>query len=222
MKNREKARLGGLAALVWVGALPACAADRADAGALEPLANKAVVEGEGARLEYTVAVHDAPQAAARNDGSGEAHCNYLAAAPQAGDKTFRFADGNQVVFSNAGNNRIQFVAADGAKKQVEDGERVSRKNWWCQEDGVVLFRTVAAPGGNLSGLKVEWFDSRGTRRNEIQVNLPPSGDGYTWSYENARQVDDCLGLSFRVQEGKAAAAQKPAKLVEYKLCPTGI
>jgi hypothetical protein len=211
MNNKERMLLGGVVAFMCVVTLrPACAADRPDEAARVPL-GKAVVVGGDIRLEYTEGAHNA--------GSEELYCNYLSSADHSGDKTFRFADGNTVVFSAAGKHGTQFVAADGAKTQIEDGERVQRKTWWCQEDGVVLFRAVLASGGNLSGVKVEWFDSRGARRTETQLNLPPTGEKVTWSYESVRPVDDCLGLTFRVQEGKSAGS---AKLVEYKLCPTGI
>lgn len=216
MTNRKIALLGGVIAFICVVTLrPACASDQPDEG-VQPFINKAAVVGEDARVEYFANVRNAATASMHQAENEELHCNYIAA-PNSNDKTFRFEDGNKVVFSAAGKNRIQFVAVDGAKTQIEDEEGVHRKNWWCQKDGVVLFETVLATNGSLSGVKVEWFDSSGTRRTETQVNIAPYGESVNWSYESSRLVDECLGLTFKVQEGKASA-----KFIEYKLCPKGI
>ncbi|HEY5995007.1 MAG TPA: hypothetical protein VIU46_10470 [Gallionellaceae bacterium] len=192
--------LAGMFAFAGIAAVvPACASDAS----------------EDARQEYALEKQAGTAVAATSDaGDAELHCAYLPAAAKPGEKTFRFEDGNKAEFSAS---RIQFVTADGSKTQIEDGAEVARKNWWCQADGIVLFRSVKSAGGKLGAVKVEWFDSRGARISVMRVKVP--GENGDWSYERSRVVDECLGMTFRVQEGKNA---KPARFVEYKLCPSGI
>jgi hypothetical protein len=211
MNKQAKLMLGAGIVFMSAAALqPACAADKPE----QALADRVVVSGDDVRLENAVEVRDASASL-----HGELHCNYLSAS---NGKTFVFKDGNRAVFPAGGTGGVRFVAAGGANTQIEAEGKSTLKSWWCQEDGVVLFSTVQAPEGGLGGVKVEWFDSKGMRRSATQVNLVPPGGQAIWSYAGARPVDDCLGLTFMVQENIASGAPGKARYIEYKLCPKGI
>jgi hypothetical protein len=207
--DREKMVLAGFVVVTGIAAfMPASASDVPD--------KEAVIVNEDGRLEY--ALHGQAAPGAPSAGARGRHCRYLAP-PGPGEKTVLFRDGNKAVFSA---NRIQFLAPGGAKKQIEGGADVSRKDWWCQADGLVLFESVQAPDGRLAAVKVEWFDTKGARNTVTRVNVPPHGENADWSYAHSRLVDECLGMTFRVSERGPDGAQRPPRFVEYKLCPTGI
>ena len=112
--------------------------------------------------------------------------------------------------------------ADGTTRQV-GGDRadLSASQRWCRDDGMVLFSPLSAPDGNLRAVRVEWLADSGAHVADTLVNLPPRARGSSWTFAHARLLDDCLGLSFRIQAGSGDAKARP-RLVEYKVCPAGI
>lgn len=178
---------------------------------------RAVLISEDGRLEYEL--QGQPMAGMALPGDAELHCNYSSEAPHSGERTLRFGDGNRAVFST---RRIQFITADGAKTQIDDDADVSRKNWWCREDGLFLFSSVMNAGGKLGAVRVEWLSSSGGRNNTTLVTVPPHGENVNWSYKHSRLVDECLGMTFQLQGRARNGSPKPAQLLEYKLCPAGI
>jgi len=180
---------------------------------------QSVIVNEDGRFEYPLE-GKAVAAGVATAGGAEAHCSYLPAVPGASARTVRFADGNEAAFS-AG--RVQFIPRDGARTRIDDGAEVTGKSWWCQADSVVLFRTLASPGGRLDALKVELFSSKGEPITVTLVHVPPHGNQERWSYEHSRLVDECLGMTFRItRDGKPGDSLKDARFIEYRLCPKGI
>ncbi len=198
MKNRRW--LAGLAVAGVATILPAWAAAGADA--------QAVMVQEGGQ-EYAL---PGKVAAKAQIGATELNCSYQPAS--AGEKSFHFADGNSAVFSA---NGIRFVTPQGAAAVADS----AGSSWWCQADGLVVFTPQAGnnAAGEKSAVKVELYSSAGARITELRVSAPPHGAEVSWTYEYARPVDDCLGMTFRVQS--AAAGHRPAQHIEYKLCPAG-
>ncbi len=194
---KKRMWLAGLAVAGVAAMLPVWAAAGADA--------QAVMVQEGAQPEYAL---QGKMVATPQIAEKELNCTYQAAA--AGEKSFRFADGNTAVFSATG---IRFVTPQGTAAVAGAGS-----SWWCQADGLVVF-TPQNAAGEKPAVKVEMFSSSGARLVELRVSAPPHGAEVSWTYEYARPLDDCLGLTFQVRESKASAAQR---YVEYKLCPNGV
>ncbi len=175
---------------------------------------RAVSVSEDGRQKYEL--KGQPVADAPLPGDGELHCKYSS---RSGEKTLRFADGNRAAFSA---RRIQFITAEGTNTRIDDAADVSRKNWWCREDGLVLFSSVMNAAGKLSAVRVEWLKSDGARNNTTLVTVPAQGENVSWSYEHSRIVDECLGMTFQLEERARNGSPIPARLLEYRLCPAGI
>lgn len=223
IRTRQASAIVGAACFAaWVSACASGVGGEGVGPALERYLDEVSVDNDDVRLEHSLQAGDAAAAVPTNGTDPEVVCKYLPAATRASDKVFRFADGNTVVFPASPNSRIWFITAEQGPIAIAEAEPAHRKTWWCQKDGLVLFRAITTPEGKLSAINVDWYDSKGTRLTETRLNIPAYRLDISWAYRHARVVDDCLGLSFRIQKEKAGDSPQPPRFVEYKLCPTGI